>query len=84
MMENIKALIASKLPHKKIEVFDLTGTQDHLGLIVVSDEFTGKPLLAQHRMLMDILGPEFKAKLHAVKIETYTVDQYEKKHGVKL
>ena len=83
-MQSIKHLIETKLPHKKIEVIDLTGTEDHLGLLVVSDEFTGKPLLSQHRMIMEILGPEFKAKLHAVKLETYTVDQYEKKYGVKL
>ena len=61
-------------------VTDLTGTQDHLGLTVISEAFANKPLLAQHRMIMDILAPEFKSKLHAVKIETYTKEQFVKKY----
>ncbi len=81
MLEKIKQLIEQNLVTQKVMVIDLTGTQDHLGLTVVSDAFLQKSLLEQHRMIMDILSQEFKEKLHAVKIETFTQDQYLKKFG---
>ncbi len=76
MLDKIKTLLENNLSPEKVEVTDLTGTQDHLGLLVVSQQFAGKPLLAQHRLVMDVLKAEFQAKLHAVKIETYTPEAY--------
>lgn len=69
-MMKAKNLIEKKMPDSVVRVEDLTGTQDHVGLIVMSDEFRGKRLIEQHRMIMDILKEEFQQKLHAVKITT--------------
>jgi stress-induced morphogen len=68
--EKIKKLIIEKMPDAEVEVSDLTGTKDHLGLLVTSNEFKGKGLLAQHRMIMDILKDGLKNEIHAVQIKT--------------
>ncbi|MFI5391251.1 MAG: BolA/IbaG family iron-sulfur metabolism protein [Bacteriovoracales bacterium] len=70
--EKIKKLIMDKIPDAEVEVTDLTGTRDHLGISVTSKEFKGKPLLAQHRMIMNILKEGLKTEIHAVEIKTQT------------
>lgn len=67
----IKALIISKIPDAEVVVSDMTGTRDHLDLKVTSDIFKGKNLLAQHRLIMDILKESLAENLHAVQIKTY-------------
>lgn len=66
----VQDLIKGQLPDADVEIVDLTGTRDHLGITVTSDQFKGRPLLAQHRMVMDILKEALKEEIHAVKIKT--------------
>lgn len=68
--EEIKALIKATLTDAEVEIEDLTGTRDHLGISVLSSEFAGKGLLQQHRIVMDILSEKLKEEIHAVKIKT--------------
>ena len=68
--EELKNLIKATLSDADVEIEDLTGTRDHLGISVVSKEFAGKGLLQQHRIVMDILSEKLKAEIHAVKIKT--------------
>ena len=75
-MNEVKELIQKSLPDAVIEVSDLTGTKDHLGLMVASDQFKGKMLLEQHQMIMDILKESLKEKVHAVQIKTMTLEKY--------
>ena len=72
--EKIKLLITSKIKDADVEITDLTGTRDHLGLVVSSNQFKGKMLIEQHRMVMDILKESLKEEIHAVKIKTVTKD----------
>jgi acid stress-induced BolA-like protein IbaG/YrbA len=76
-MDEVKQLIESELPGSYAEVSDMTGTMDHLEILVVSDEFKGKMRLAQHQIIMDILKESLKEKVHAVKIKTMTKDKYD-------
>lgn len=76
-MDDVKNLIESKLSGSYVEVGDMTGTMDHLEILVVSDEFKGKMRLAQHQIVMDILKEDLKEKIHAVKIKTMTKEKYE-------
>lgn len=73
--EKIKNLIVTKMPDAEVEVTDLTGTKDHLGLLVISKEFKGKRLLEQHRMIMDILKDGLRNEIHAVQIKTKTKEE---------
>ncbi|WP_372656053.1 BolA/IbaG family iron-sulfur metabolism protein [Halobacteriovorax sp.] len=73
--EELTALIQSQIEDAKVQVTDLTGTQDHLGLLVVSDIFAGKMLIQQHQIIMDILKEKLKQEIHAVQIKTMTHEQ---------
>ena len=72
LFTEVEQLIKAKIQDAEIRVNDLTGTRDHLGLLVISDEFEGKGLLDQHQMIMDILKEKFAENLHAVQIKTMT------------
>ncbi len=82
-MDKAIILLEEKLPNSIVKTMDLTGTQDHVGLLVVSDEFEGKMLLAQHRLVMDILKEEFKQDLHAVQIKTMTHEKYNESNSAR-
>ena len=69
-MQKIKEIIENGIPGSNVQVEDLTGTADHFGITVTSAEFSGKRLLQQHKMVMDLLKEELKDKIHAVKITT--------------
>lgn len=79
-MQKAKELIEQSIPDAYVEVSDLTGTKDHVGLLIVSNEFKGKILIDQHQMVMDILKNEFSKDLHAVQLKTMTKEKYEKKY----
>lgn len=77
-LEEVKQLIESNLAGSHVEVGDMTGTLDHLEILVVSDEFKGKMLIDQHQIVMDILRESLKEKIHAVKIKTMTKEKFDK------
>lgn len=81
--ENVKALIKSGLTDAHVEVSDMTGTADHLDILIVSDHFKGKMLIAQHQMVMDLLKESLKAEIHAVQLKTMDYATAEKR-GIKL
>jgi stress-induced morphogen len=70
--EELKTFIQSHLSDAEVEITDLTGTRDHLGLTITSDAFKGKRLIQQHQMVMDILRDRLKQDIHAVQIKTQT------------
>lgn len=72
LFEEVEQLIKASIEDAEIRINDLTGTRDHLGLLVISDQFEGKALLDQHQMIMDILKEKFTQNLHAVQIKTMT------------
>ncbi len=76
-LDEVKNLIESGIQNSYVEVGDLTGTMDHLDILVVSDEFKGKMRIDQHQMVMDVLKEALKEKVHAVKIKTLTKEKYE-------
>ncbi len=41
----------------------------HFELTIVSPAFLGKPLVARHRMIYDLLGELMTTRIHALKIE---------------
>ena len=71
----VKNLITEKLTDAIVEVHDMTGTMDHLEISIWSDHFKGKMLLQQHRLIMDILKEALSGPVHAVKLNTKTLDQ---------
>lgn len=76
---DIKELIQSDLKDAHVEVFDLTGTGDHLGINVFTEEFQNLSLIEQHQKLMDILKPRLATDIHAVKLKTMTLTKAREK-----
>ncbi len=81
--ENVKNLIKSGLTDAYIEVRDMTGTMDHLDLLIVSDHFAGKMLIQQHQLVMNLLKDSLKAEIHAVQLKTMSFEDAEKR-GIKI
>lgn len=51
------------------------GCGSFFAITVVSQAFAGKPLVAQHRMVQDLLKDEIKT-LHGVTLRTHTPEQF--------
>jgi BolA protein len=49
---------------------DTRGTQDHYSIQIVSNQFAGKSLVEQHRMVQAAISPLFNEGLHAIEIFT--------------
>lgn len=67
----LAALIRGALPDAEVEVADLTGTMDHLSVLVRSKAFAGVTLLDRHRMVESAVAPaRADGRLHALAIRT--------------
>ena len=68
--------IHRSLADAQVTVTDLTGTQDHLNILVVSDLFKTKNLLDRHRMIYQALDEPMKdGRIHALEIKAFTPDE---------
>jgi len=57
------------------------GSESHFKVVIVSDEFDGKALLARHRMINNILQDELQGKIHALALHTYTQTEWQDAYG---
>lgn len=46
-------------------------------VLIVSEQFDGKSLVEQHRMVNDILKSEFQAGVHALSLKTMTAAKWQ-------
>src|SRR3954452_17711673 len=75
--EKLKQRLESLGPLTNAEIIDLTGTQDHYQAVIVSPEFTGKIMIEQHRMVLELVQEEIDSgEVHALSLKTYTPEQY--------
>ena len=79
IFEHVENIIKAELSDAVVTITDLTGTADHLGITIISDEFVGKGLMDQHQMIMDILKEDLKERIHAVQLKTMTTEKLKKK-----
>jgi stress-induced morphogen len=73
--EAIAARIRAALPDAKVELTDLTGTEDHWQATVISSAFAGKSLIERHRMVMGALALEMKGPIHALTLSAKAPDE---------
>ena len=77
--EQLKNRIETLGPNTLVEVTDLTGTQDHWQVMVVSPVFEGKMSFEQQKMVMAIFKDEIASnEVHALTMKTYSPTQYQK------
>ena len=79
--DEVKRLILQALPDARLELTDLTGTQDHYEAKVVSQAFAGRSALEQHRMVYGALGPAMEGPVHALALRTFTPDAWARRQG---
>lgn len=69
--EQMRERLLQNYPESKVEVYDLTGTQDHWEVYVESTKFAGMTRIQQHQHVMGCFGPELKTgEVHALSIKT--------------
>lgn len=69
--EAMKHRLEAAYPDGTVEVFDLTGTEDHYEVVVESSAFAGLTRIQQHQHVMAVFGPELKTgEVHALSIKT--------------
>ncbi len=74
--EKIKLIVEEKMPGSRVQVKDLTGTQDHYELTVVSKDFQGKGLVDRHRMVYSLFGSAVGAEIHALSVKAFTPEEF--------
>ena len=75
--EKIVERIKANLNTEDVVLYDLTGGGDHWQVTVISNEFDGKPLLQQHRMVLDLFKSEIATNVvHALSVKTYTPERW--------
>ena len=81
----IKEKIQTVLPEAIIYVLDPHQDGEHFEAIVISDTFVGIPLVKQHQVVMNALKDEFKERVHALALKTFTPEKWDnEKHKFPL
>jgi BolA protein len=57
------------------------GSESHFKVIIVSDDFKEKMLLARHRLINKALEEELNGGIHALALHTMTMEEWFKKGG---
>ncbi|HUW50403.1 MAG TPA: BolA family protein [Sulfuricella sp.] len=83
-IEKIRARLAPLSP-ERLEIEDESarhaghegakGGGGHYRLTLVSAQFAGKPPIARHRMINELLGDMMQKEIHAISIKAYTPDE---------
>lgn len=75
----LEDLIRSLVTVDQIEVEDMTGTQDHWRVMIVSQDFENKTKIEQHKLIFDPLQDRIKSnEIHALTLKTFTPAKWEK------
>jgi acid stress-induced BolA-like protein IbaG/YrbA len=74
--EQLKDLIKNAVGAVEISV---QGDGDHFEATVVSPQFEGKSMVAQHQMIYAALGDLMQKEIHALALRTYTPAQWSKR-----
>ncbi|QKT03267.1 BolA family transcriptional regulator [Ectothiorhodospiraceae bacterium 2226] len=57
------------------------GSESHFKLVVVSEAFAGKPLVARHRQINAVLAQELREDVHALALHTLTPEEWAARGG---
>lgn len=81
MKEEIKETVLEVLPGAEVQVLNPRGDDVHLEAIVVAEQFRGKTLINQHKMVMNPLKEHFHTSLHALGLKTFTPEEWAERKG---
>lgn len=78
----IEAMIVAGIPDCVVEVQGDDGT--HFDAVIVSEQFAGKSKVQQHQIVYAALGEKMGREIHALSIQTFTPEQWDKKKSIQL
>lgn len=74
--DQVTARIQAAIPDAKVEVIDLTGTDNHLEARVISRSFVGKSLIERHKMIYASVKEWIDDDtVHALAIKAWTPEE---------
>jgi stress-induced morphogen len=68
--ETLEGFLTEAFPDAEIVLTDLAGDNDHWQAEIVSEQFRGKPRVAQHQMVYAALKGKMGGELHALALKT--------------
>jgi acid stress-induced BolA-like protein IbaG/YrbA len=75
--QQLAETIVGAIPDAQVEIRDLTGAGNHFEAAVVSAQFAGKSMIAQHQLVYAPLKALLATgELHALALKTYTPEQW--------
>ncbi|MBX3181543.1 MAG: BolA family transcriptional regulator [Polyangiaceae bacterium] len=66
---SLEALLRAAFPDAELTITDLTGTEDHYQVRIVSGAFDGVPRIARHRLVYGALGEHLGGAVHALSVQ---------------
>jgi BolA protein len=88
IQESIERKLAEGLEALHLEVINESGqhnvppgSETHFKVVVVSNDFEDKNLVAQHRLVYKLLGSELQSQVHALALHTYTEQDWHEGQG---
>ena len=57
------------------------GSESHFRVVLVSDDFEGDRLIQRHKKVNRILSDELANHIHALSMHTYTLSEWQVRHG---
>lgn len=83
MQQTIVSKLEKALSPEHLEVIDEShmhnvpeGSESHFKVVIVSNDFKDKMLLARHRMVNKALEDELKGSVHALALHTMTMEEW--------
>ncbi len=68
--ETLQGFLTEAFPEAEIILTDLAGDNDHWQAEIVSEQFRGKPRVAQHQLVYAALKGKMGGELHALALKT--------------
>ncbi len=88
VQESIEQKLAEGLEALHLEVINESGqhnvppgSESHFKVVVVSNDFENKNLVAQHRLVYKLLEGELQSQVHALALHTYTEQDWHARKG---
>jgi len=84
VQQSIESKLGDALSPSHLEVVNESGqhnvpkgSESHFKVVLVSEAFEGRPMLARHRMVYGALSEELEGPVHALALHTFTPDQWQ-------
>lgn len=79
LVNKIKTIIEEAFETVEVHVFDPHQDGQHFQALVISPEFEGVSLVAQHQRVMGALADAFANDVHALSLKTFTPEKWQQK-----